>query len=416
MSELTDAELLAVGMLRAAVDLASEGIFIEVNAHFAYLNTFAVRLFGAASAGELIRRPVLDRVPSYYRPKIAERMWQLRERSEPMPLVKEYWLRMDGSQFEVEGSAAPIRHQGLVGTIVLFHHPAERLETGEAERRTRALLNTSLALVKQPLFEGEAERRTRALLNAVIEGTTDAIYVKDRESRFLLVNRATSRMANKSPEELLGHNDTAIFAPETAEAGMQHDRALMATRTTETREDELTLASGERLSVITTEVPVLDDRGEVIGLFGIARDITERKRAEEERDKLREQLLHSQRLETIGRLTGGVSHDFNNLLTVINGYSELLLSQLTSGNPMFDSLSEIRKAGELAAALTKQLLVLSRRQLVLSKVLDINDVVNDIARMLKRVIGEDILLATDAGGAWAGRRRADAGSIAAGAH
>ena len=236
MSELTDAEPPAAGMPQAVVDRASEGIFIEVDGHFAYLNTAAVRLFGAASAGELIGRPVLDRVPSSYRPKIAERMRQLRERSEPMPLVKEYWLRMDGSEFEVEGSAAPIRHKGLVGTIVLFHHPAEGLETGEAERCTRALLN------------------------AVIEGTTDAIYVKDRESRFLLVNRATSRMANKSPEELLGHNDTAIFAPETAEAGMQHDRALMATRTTETREDELTLATGERRSVITTEGPVLDDR------------------------------------------------------------------------------------------------------------------------------------------------------------
>lgn len=386
MSEGADAEPPAAGMPRAVVDRASEGIFIEVDGHFAYLNTTAVRLFGAASAGELIGRPVLDRVPSSYRANIAERMRQVRERSEAMPLVKEYCLRMDGSQFEVEGSAAPICHKRLVGTIVLFHHPAERLETGDAERRTRALLN------------------------AVIEGTTDAIYVKDRESRFLLVNRATSRMANKSPEELLGNNDTAIFAPDTAEAGMQHDRALMATRTTETREDELTLASGERLSVITTEGPVLDDRGEVIGLFGIARDITERKRAEEERAKLREQLLHSQKLETIGRLAGGVSHDFNNLLTVINGYSELLLSQLTSGDPMFDRLSEIRKAGERAAALTKQLLVLSRRQLVPSTVLDINDVVNDVARMLKRVIGEDIRLATDLS-ARPGRVLADAGQF-----
>jgi len=281
MSELTDAQPPAAGMPRAVVDRASEGIFIEVDGHFAYLNTTAVRLFGAASADELIGRPVLDRVPSFYRPNIAERMRRVRERSEPIPLVKEYCLRMDGSQFEVEGSAAPIRYKGFVGTIVLFPHRAERLETDEEERRTRALLN------------------------AVIEGTTDAIYVKDRESRFLLVNRATSRMANKSPEELLGHNDTAMFAPETAEAGMQHDRNLMATRTTETREDELTLASGERLTVITTEGPVLDDRGEVIGLFGIARDVTECKRAEEERAKLREQLLHSQKLETIGRLAGG---------------------------------------------------------------------------------------------------------------
>src|SRR5579871_4344901 len=162
MSELTDAEARTAGMPRAVVHRASEGIFIEVDGHFAYVDTNAVRLFGAASADELIGRPVLDRVPSFHHPNIAERMRQVRERSEPMPLVKEYCLRMDGSQFEVEGSAAPIRYKGFVATIVFFHHPAERLETDEEERRTRALLN------------------------AVVEGTTDAIYVKDRESRFLL--------------------------------------------------------------------------------------------------------------------------------------------------------------------------------------------------------------------------------------
>ena len=280
MSELTDAEPPGAGMPQAVVDRASEGIFIEVDGHFAYLNTAAVRLFGAGSAGELIGRPVLDRVPLSYRPKVAERMRQLHERSEPMPLVMEYYLRTDGSQFEVEGLAAPIRHKGLAGTIILFNHLAERLETGKAERCTRPLLN------------------------AVTERTTDATDVKDRESRFLLVDRATSRMANKSPEELRGHNDTAIFAPETAEAGMQHDRALIATRTTEAREDELALGTGEWRSMISTDGPVLDDRGEVIGLFGIARDLTDRKRGEEEKAKLREQLLHSQRMETIGRLAG----------------------------------------------------------------------------------------------------------------
>jgi len=102
MSERTAAEPPTAGMPRAMIDRASEGIFIEVDGHFAYLNTTAVRLFGAASACELIGRPVLDRVPSSCRPHIAERMRQVRERSEPMPLVKEYCLRMDGSQFEVE--------------------------------------------------------------------------------------------------------------------------------------------------------------------------------------------------------------------------------------------------------------------------------------------------------------------------
>ena len=86
------------------------------------------------------------------------------------------------------------------------------------------------------------EQRFRALLQAVIEGTTDAIYVKDRECRMLLVNSAACRLTGKSAEEMLGRDDAAIFAPQAAQAGMQHDRTLMAGRITETREEELVLA------------------------------------------------------------------------------------------------------------------------------------------------------------------------------
>ena len=254
------------------------------------------------------------------------------------------------------------------------------------------------------------EQRVRALLQAVIEGTTDAIYVKDRECRMLLVNSAACRLTGKSAEEMLGRDDAAIFAPQAAQAGMEHDRALMAGRITETREEELVLACGQRITVLTTEGPVLDDRGEVIGLFGISRDITGRKRAEGEKARLQEQLQHSQKMETIGRLAGGVAHDFNNLLTVIIGYSEMLLAQLTSGDPMYDSMAEIRKAGERAAVLSRQLLVLSRKQIVPSKVLDVNDVVVDITGMLVRVIGEDIRLETDLSPSL-GRVRADAGQL-----
>ena len=385
MSYPASGEPPVMGVLPAVTD-HPDGIFIEFDGCFAYLNAAAIGLFGAGSAAELLGREVLEFVPASCRPMAAERMRRLREHPEQMPLLEEQYLRLDGSAFEVAGFAVPVRHNRSTGAIVFFH---------------------DIALTKEI---PEAERRTRALLHAVVEGTTDAIYVKDRKCRFLLVNRAACRLAGKSPAEILGRNDAAIFSPETAHTGMEHDRDLMAGRTTETREEALVLASGERITVLTTEGPVLDDRGEVIGLFGISRNITERGRAEEERARLREQLQHSQKMETIGRLAGGVAHDFNNLLTVINGYSELLLRQLTSGDPMFDSVSEIRKAGERAAALSRQLLVLSRRQIVPSKVLNLNDVVVDVSRMLVRVIGEDIRLETHLS-PLTGRVRADAGQL-----
>jgi two-component system cell cycle sensor histidine kinase/response regulator CckA len=139
-------------------------------------------------------------------------------------------------------------------------------------------------------------------------------------------------------------------------------------------------------------------------------DITERKRAEEERESLHAQLLQSQKMEAIGTLAGGIAHDFNNLLTSINGYSDLLLRALGDDDPLRRDVVEISHAGERAVALTRQLLAFSRRQMIQMKVLDINEVVGNVDRLLRRVIGEDISVHVDlAPSPW--RVQADAGNF-----
>ncbi len=135
-----------------------------------------------------------------------------------------------------------------------------------------------------------------------------------------------------------------------------------------------------------------DAAGRVQQTHCILHNVTERRQAEEEKARLEKQLLQSQKLESIGRLAGGIAHDFNNLLTVINGHTELLLTRLGSNDPLSGSLSEIRKAGERAASLTRQLLAFSRRQVVEPRTLDLNDLIRDIEAMLRRLAGEDIEL------------------------
>ncbi|MHB9061020.1 MAG: response regulator [Desulfobacteria bacterium] len=142
----------------------------------------------------------------------------------------------------------------------------------------------------------------------------------------------------------------------------------------------------------------------------VYQDITEKKKAERALEQSTEQLRQSQRIEAVGRLAGGIAHDFNNLLTVITGYCELMMAKIGKGNPLLQDVREISKSADRAAALTRQLLAFSRRQVLQPKVLDINSVVTGIDKMLRRLLGEDISLVTVLDGV-GGKVMADPGQI-----
>jgi PAS domain S-box-containing protein len=134
----------------------------------------------------------------------------------------------------------------------------------------------------------------------------------------------------------------------------------------------------------------LDAGGRPVRMLGTILDITDRKRAEEEKARLEAQFHQAQKMESVGRLAGGVAHDFNNLLTVINGYSHMLLAKLSANDPMRAHLAEIHKAGQRAASLTRQLLAFSRKQVLEPRRLDINRMVVEMQPMLERLVGEDV--------------------------
>ncbi len=137
-------------------------------------------------------------------------------------------------------------------------------------------------------------------------------------------------------------------------------------------------------------VPIRDERGDLIAIEGIARDITDQMREREQMRLIEHQLTLSTRLESVGRLAGGIAHDFNNILTTILGYAELLMDRVGETDPSHRLMREIHKAGSRATALTQQLLAFSRRQLLQPRVLDLNAEVADVRGMLERVLGEDI--------------------------
>jgi len=154
---------------------------------------------------------------------------------------------------------------------------------------------------------------------------------------------------------------------------------------------------GMCIHISLSVAPIRDEKGKTVGIMSAAEDITERKRAEEEREKLQAQLLQAQKMEAVGRLAGGVAHDFNNMLNVIIGYTELSLGQLKPDEALHANLVEVLSAAERSADITRQLLAFARKQTVAPKVLDLNETVEGMLKMLRRLIGEDIDLSWQPG-------------------
>ena len=157
----------------------------------------------------------------------------------------------------------------------------------------------------------------------------------------------------------------------------------------------LNLKTGARLRVDCASVrdSLAHDRLPLC-LAAVMHDITERERAREQRERLEDQLRQAQRMESVGRLAGGVAHDFNNLLTVILGNLESVLAALNPADPIYQPLSDVQRAGESAASLTRQLLAFSRKQVIEPTAVNLNTLIANMEGMLRRIIGEDVALET----------------------
>ena len=238
----------------------------------------------------------------------------------------------------------------------------------------------------------ESEERYREL----VENARDIIYQHDLEGHYTSINKAGQQLTGYSLAEALELNLRDTVAPEYLEKALEMLRLKLAGETVTAYELEILTKDGGRLPV-EANTRLVYQFGVPVGVQGIARDITERKRLEQALHESEEQLRQSQKLEAIGQLAGGVAHDFNNLLTAINGYSALALRRVGDDHPITPYLEEIKLAGDRAANLTRQLLAFGRKQLLQPLALNLNDVVGDMIKLLKRLIGEDTQLVTKPG-------------------
>ncbi len=246
----------------------------------------------------------------------------------------------------------------------------------------------SLQLAEEALRE--SEQRFRSLFQNVPSVAVQG-YALDGTVRYW--NSASELLYGFSAQEAIGTNLLDLIIP----AGIRShvEESLKAMSETQgpipTAELQLVRKDGARVEVESSQV-VVHIPGHEPELFCIDVDLTGRKRAEEARESLQAQLNQAQKMESVGRLAGGVAHDFNNMLGVILGFTELSLDSVPPGHPLHDGLMEIRKAAERSADLTRQLLAFARKQTITPKVLDLNETVEGMLKMLRRLIGENIVL------------------------
>jgi len=284
-----------------------------------------------------------------------------------------FLLSRQGRKIPVDDSIAPIKDKvlGIVGAVVVFHDIIERKR---AEKELRA-----------------SEERYRNLF----EESHDAIYLTRDSGEFILVNQPAVDLFKYTKEELLCMNLGNLFVDQARWddfQGQMRDRGAV-------RDFEVSLYSRDKkeLFCILSASSRLDTDGKLMGYQGIVRDVTEKRESEIENEKIRAQLMQAQKMEAIGVLAGGVAHDFNNILTVIQGNLDLALMRIedNSDSELSSDLEAAHEASLRAADLTSQLLLFSRKQPMRFIQENLNTVIGDMLKMLHRLIGEDVSIKTD---------------------
>jgi two-component system cell cycle sensor histidine kinase/response regulator CckA len=269
----------------------------------------------------------------------------------------------------------------------------ETIRFGEEDKEILIFVSSQVAMVIERKQAEEALQESEERYRRLVENAPLGILSADPQGRIVAVNPALLAMMGSPSVEATRQINMLTFPP-LVEAGIAGDiRRCLESGNAVTSERLYTSKWGKTCFMRLHLTPIVDNDGQVSFVQVVAEDISERKQAEEEREKLRVQVAQSQKMEAVGRLAGGIAHDFNNMLAVITGYSQLVLKRLRPGDPLSEDMREILNAADRAASLTRQLLAFGRKQVLQKQALDLGTHIANAEKMLRRLIAEDIELA-----------------------
>ncbi|MEQ8167556.1 MAG: PAS domain S-box protein [Candidatus Eremiobacterota bacterium] len=286
------------------------------------------------------------------------------------------FLKIKGTPCNVSPEFLPLFQNAIQMVAIILEKLHQEELLSDEKMILQSLIDEKIASLK------ESEKKFRSY----VDFAPDGIFVVDEKGNFTDINNSACKITGYSREELLCKNIVDLYSEDSIEAAKKHFQKVLTSGRT-SGELSFIKKDGIRRYWAIDAVKLSETR-----FLGFARDITEKKLAEEEQEKLRNQLFHAQKMESVGRLAGGVAHDFNNMLGVIIGHVELAMEKIKISDNIYNNLEAINNAAMRSIDLTRQLLAFARKQTIAPKLLDLNDAISGMLKMLRRLIGEDINL------------------------